>query len=248
VPRLEQVVESNPHDLTVLKLHFGWLTLKMYDKGGRVLRIEVIVHHVKALHGGQRLERLSIVLARLQRMVIDFLNVVYAAHRSTLQADALDTLPLPTPRGAQRLAGVDLQKPRMRAVIEAVLAIAPKPEGFTAPDVAAKVRPLFGAWGAAYDLTKRRGKPLVARVGGDRRYPAPVPGVQILAALLILREKVIKARLGQCVYSQTRPEAQTDACVGCALCESPTRPAPDLRNAAPDGLNASANILGLVAR
>ena len=94
---------------------------------------------MKALRCGQRLETLSIVLAKLQRMVIDFLNVVYAAHRSTLDVDTLDTLPQPTQRGTQRLAGVDLQKPRMRAVAEAVLALAPQPEGFTAPDVAAFV-------------------------------------------------------------------------------------------------------------
>jgi len=214
-PRLERVIDSTTHDLTVLKLHFGRLTLKMYDKGARVLRIEVIVHHVKALRCGQRLEKLSIVLAKLQRMVIDFLNVVYAAHRGTLQADTLDTLPLPTQRGAQRLAGVDLQKPRMRAVAEAVLALAPKPEGFTAPDVAAKVRPLLGAPGvaytprqAAYDLAKLRGKTLVARVPATRRYQAPVPGVQILAALLILREKVIKPVLAGVCTPKPGPKAK----------------------------------------
>lgn len=198
-PRLERVIDGTTHDLTVLKLHFGRLTLKMYDKGARGLRIEVIVHHVKALRCGQRLEKLSIVLAKLQRMVIDFLNVVYAAHRGTLQADTLDTLPQPTQRGAQRLAGVDIQKPRMRAVMEAVLALAPSPTGFTAQDVAAKVRPLLGSQGAAYaprhaayDLAKLRGKTLVDRVRASRRYRAPVPGIQTLAALLILREKVIK--------------------------------------------------------
>ena len=178
----------------------------MYDKGARGLRIEVIVHHVKALRCGQRLEKLSIVLAKLQRMVIDFLNVVYGAHRGTLQAGTLDTLPQPTQRGAQRLAGVDIQKPRMRAVMEAVLALAPSPEGFTAQDVAEKTRPLLGPQGsaytprrAAYDLAKLRGKTLVKRVRASRRYQAPIPGVQTLAALLILREKVIKPVLaGAC--------------------------------------------------
>jgi len=154
---------------------------------------------VKALRCGKRVEKLSIMLARLQRMVIDFLNVVYAAHRGTLAADALDALPQPTQRGAQRLAGVDIQKPRMRAVLEAVLALAPSPEGFTAQALAEKTRPLLGPGAApytprraAYDLTKLRGKALVERVGATRRYQAPVPGVQTLAALLILREKVIK--------------------------------------------------------
>jgi len=198
-PPLERVVERSTRDLTVLKLHFGRLTLKMYDKRARVLRIEIIVHHVKAPRCGQRLEQLSIVLDRLQRMVIDFLGVVYAAHRGSLGADVLDTLPQPTQRGAQRLVGVDIQKPRLRAVMEAVLALAPKPEGFTAQEVAAKVRPLLGAPGAAYtsrtaayDLAKLRGKTLVERVPASHRYRTPVPGIQTLAALLILREKVIK--------------------------------------------------------
>jgi hypothetical protein len=198
-PRLERVLDASLYDLTVLKLHFGHLTLKLYDKGARVLRIEVIVHSVKALRCGKRVEQLSSMLARLQRMVIDFLNVLYAAHRGTLEAEALDALPQPTQRGAQRLAGVDLQKPRMRAVLEAVLVLAPQPEGFTVQDLAAKTRPLLGPGAsaytprrAAYDLAKLRGKALVERVGATRRYQAPLPGVQTLAALLILREKVIK--------------------------------------------------------
>jgi hypothetical protein len=66
--------------VTVFKLHFGRLTLKVYDKGARVLRIEVIAHSVKDLRCGKRLEKFPIVLARLQRIVIDFLNVVHAVH------------------------------------------------------------------------------------------------------------------------------------------------------------------------
>jgi hypothetical protein len=208
-PRLERVVDAATHDLTVLKLHFGHLTLKLYDKGARVLRIEVIVHSVKALRCGKRVEKLSSMLTRLQRMLIDFLNVLYAAHRGTLEADALDALPQPTQRGAQRLAGVDIQKPRMRAVMEAVLALAPQPEGFTAQDLAEKTRPLLGPGAsaytprrAAYDLAKLRGKALVERIGATRRYQAPIPGVQTLAALLILREKVIKPVLAAAAKPQ----------------------------------------------
>src|SRR6266498_5456032 len=36
--RLEKIIDRSVHDLTVFKLHFGKLTLKMYDKGDRVLR------------------------------------------------------------------------------------------------------------------------------------------------------------------------------------------------------------------
>jgi len=42
------VVETPTHDLTVLKVHYGKMTLKIYPKGERVLRIEVILHNAKA--------------------------------------------------------------------------------------------------------------------------------------------------------------------------------------------------------
>src|ERR1700680_1977433 len=35
------------------------LTLKIYDKGGRVLRIEVVVHNVKDLRSGKVLDKLN---------------------------------------------------------------------------------------------------------------------------------------------------------------------------------------------
>jgi hypothetical protein len=196
-PQIARVLDGSVYDLTVFKVHFGRLTLKVYDKGARVLRIEVIVHSVKELRCGKRLEKLPIMLARLQRIVIDFLNVVHAAHLGSLDAGALDALPQPTQRGAQRLAGIDIQKPRMRAVIEAVLHLAPKPDGFTAGELAVRTgellrQPTYTPRHAAYDLHKLRGKGLVERVGTTRRYQPTTPAIGMLVALLILREKVIK--------------------------------------------------------
>jgi hypothetical protein len=54
-PRCEVVVERPEYDLTVFKLHFGKITAKMYSKGERVLRTEVIVHNTKDLHCGRSL-------------------------------------------------------------------------------------------------------------------------------------------------------------------------------------------------
>lgn len=183
----------------MFKVHFGRLTLKIYDKGARVLRIEVIAHSVKDLRCGKRLEKLPIALAKLQRIVIDFLNVVQAAQLSSLDAGALDALSQPTQRGTRRLAGVDVQKPRMRAVVKAMLSLAPQPGGFTAGELAAKTRPRlrpgqppYTSRHAAYDLRKLQGKALIERVGTSRRYQPVLPGVRTLVALLILREKIIK--------------------------------------------------------
>jgi len=196
-PRIERVVDASHYDVTVFKVHFGRLTLKVYDKGARVLRIEVIAHSVKELRCGKRLEKLPIMLATLPRMVIDFLNVMQAAHCGALDPAALDTLPQPTQRGTRRLAGIDLQKPRMRAVVEALLSLAPAPNGFTAGDVAAKIGDrlsptTYTPRHAAYDLRKLRGKELVTRVGTTRRYRLAPPAIRTLVALLILREKIIK--------------------------------------------------------
>jgi len=197
--RCERVVDESAYDLTVFKVHFRRLTLKMYDKGGRVLRIEAMAHNVKDLRCGKGLEKLPILLAKLQRMVIDFLNVLCAAHLSFLDNGVLDTLPQPTQRGTSRLAGVDLQKPRMQVVSEAVLALAPKPGGFTSTELAEKTRALMGDGllsytprQAFYDLNKLRGKDLVERVEKTRRYRCPTVGIRTLAGILILREKVIK--------------------------------------------------------
>jgi len=101
-------------------------------------------------------------------MTIDFLNVVQAAHKSFFPDDALDSLIVPSQRGQRRLAGVDLKNPRMRTVCDAVLALAPKPAGFTITDLTNKIHEMYPDTAekysprqAAYDLMKFRGKQLV---------------------------------------------------------------------------------------
>jgi hypothetical protein len=36
------------HDLTVMKVHWDKRTLKLYDKGERLLRLEMVIHNAKA--------------------------------------------------------------------------------------------------------------------------------------------------------------------------------------------------------
>lgn len=139
------------------------------------------------------------MLKRLQQMVVAFLGVVQAAPLSFVDGKQLDELAAPTVRGQKRVAGVDLQKARMRAVAEAVLAVAATPDGFTAEELAERVRAQKGramprdhSRKAAYDLRKLRGKSLVERIGLTQRYRVKRPGIRILAGLLVLREKVLK--------------------------------------------------------
>ena len=112
----------------------------------------------------------------------------------------LDELPLPARVGATRTGGLDLNKPRMRAVLAAALALAIAPGGFTVADLAARVSAMPGHDGytirnAAYDPRKLRGKHLADKPGRTRRYlispgapassaPCSPSGTQVIAPLL----------------------------------------------------------------
>ena len=60
---VSKAVQAKSYDLTVFKIKWGNLTLKIYDKGGRVLRIEVVVHNAKELRCGKMLDKLPTLLA-----------------------------------------------------------------------------------------------------------------------------------------------------------------------------------------
>jgi hypothetical protein len=114
-------------------------------------------------------------------------------------ATQLDSLALPSLKGPHRLAGVDLQKAPMRHVAEALLTLAAQPKGFSAQELAARVRSQQGpalahyaARKAPYDLRKLRAKALVVKIPKTRRSRVRRPGIRTLAALLVLREKVLK--------------------------------------------------------
>ena len=214
-PREEVVTESPRYDLTVFKVHAGPLTLKMYSKGERVLRIEVIVHNAGALPCGRVLAKFVEIVGRLRTILERFLDVVRCVDVSCLEFDVLEALPTATQVGKTRVGGVDWNKPRMRAVLQAVVALALVPEGITAAAVAAKVRPALGysedayqPRHASYDLKKLRGKRWLERVAGSRRYEATPRGLQTMAALLVLRDKILKPILAGATTEQRDQQAK----------------------------------------
>ena len=118
-----------------------------------MLRIEVIVHNTKELRGGRSREHFPKIVTRLEN------------------------LPRPTVVGATRVGGINYNQARMRKGIEAVVALATAPSGFSASELAAQVRALsdeqgspYGPRQAAYDIKKLRGKEVVQKRGNSRRY------------------------------------------------------------------------------
>jgi hypothetical protein len=197
-PRQAVVIERPRWNLTLFKVHFGLLTLKGYTKGEHVLRFEAIVHNTKALHIGRVLEKFPAIVAKLAAMVDRFTSMLDCIDVGFLPDGILDQLPTPSQVGATRVGGIDLNRPRIRAALTAVLALAIAPDGFTVADLADKVRSLTGqahtdytVRQAAYDLRKLRGKHLVVKPGRTRRYHVPGHAARTIAALLTLREQVI---------------------------------------------------------
>ena len=192
------VIERPRWNLTLFKVHFGRLTLKGYTKGEHVLRFEAIVHNTRALHTGRLLENFPAIVARLAAMVDRFTSMLDCVDVAFLPDGILDQLSTSSQIGATRVGGVDINKPRARAAMAAVLALAVAPDGFTVGDLAGKVRSLTGqneeeftVRQAAYDLRKLRAKQLVVKPGRTRSYRVPGEAARTFAALLALRDEVI---------------------------------------------------------
>jgi hypothetical protein len=195
--RWEITVETPEYGLTIFKIHGGALTIKMYTKGERVLRCEVIVHNARKLKEGNGLARWVRVVTLLNEILDRFLEVVQCADSAALDDGFYESLPKPSAMGAARMAGIDLASERMAAVMGAVVELSTQPMGFTSGDLSVKVRERLGvkeyqSRQAAYDLKKLRGKGLVDKVDKSRKYEAPAAGLRTLVALGLLRDKVLK--------------------------------------------------------
>jgi hypothetical protein len=195
-PRLAAMIETPRWDLTLFKVHFGRLTLKGYTKGEHVLRLEAVVHNTRQLGCGRAIGKFPEIVTRLRGMAERFCTTLDCVHTCFLPDGTLDTLPLPSRIGATRVGGIDLNKPRIRAALTAVLALTAAPGGFTVADLAAKVQAMTSQTGytirqAAYDLRKLRGKDLIVKPGRSRRYQVPPQAARTIAGLLALRDQVI---------------------------------------------------------
>lgn len=169
-------VETPAYDLIIFKVHYCQMTLKIYTKGQRVLRIGVILHHAKAYRWGRSLPCFAEIVLRLQAILERFLNAVGCIEGCLVADETLEQLPQPATVGQTQVGGIDLNQTTMRRVAQAVLALSTAPTGFTASELAGKVRHLsgepqsqYGPRRAAYDLKKFRAKGMIRRIGKSRR-------------------------------------------------------------------------------
>ena len=193
------VVEKPTYDLTVFKIVCRRITLKIYTKGERVLRLEALVHNTKELGCGRELIRFPRIVVRLRQLLERFVQVLSWVDFCFIADETLEQLPQSAWVGQTRVGGIDLNQARMRAVAEAVVTLAALPRGFSASTLATEVQSRgqaeYTPRRATYDLKKFRAKQLVCKIEHTRRYEATRNGVRALTALLVLRDKVIRPLL-----------------------------------------------------
>jgi hypothetical protein len=153
------------------------LTLKIYAKGERILRIEVVVPITEQLRCGRSLEKFPEIVVQAKAILERFMNALSCIDPCLIADRMLEQLPAPSQVGKTKVGGIDLNQARIRWVIEAVIALSPLSDGLTASELADHVRALgkqraseYSARHAAYDLKKLRGKNIVRRIRKTHRY------------------------------------------------------------------------------
>jgi hypothetical protein len=163
-----------------------------------VLRIEAVAHNTRELNCGRVLDKFPEVVPRLKGVLERFADALSCIDQCFIADDMLEQLPAASQVGKTVVGGIDLNKTRMRAVVEAVVALSASPYGFTASDIAARVQqrcPSYGPRHAAHDLKKLRGKDIVGRIPHTRRYQPLTSGLRAITALVVLRNKALKPLL-----------------------------------------------------
>ena len=206
----EVAVERPVYDLTIFKLHFGKLTLKIYTKGERVLRIEAMAHNTRELKCGRSLEKFPHIVSKLKAILERFQQALSCIDQCFIADRTLEQLAAPAQVGKSKVGGIDFNKARIRWVADSILALSATPGGFTASQLAGQVQRVSGqpesAYSprqASYDLRKLRAKEMIGRVGRSRRYEPLPQGLKALTALVVLRDKVIRPLLAAAI--ETRP-------------------------------------------
>lgn len=197
--RPETRIEKPDYNLTIFKIHFGKLTLKLYDKGERILRAEIVVHNAKELKCKRSVGNFPEIIRKLNIIMNSFMDNLHYSHVSLLNDGSFERISGPSQKGKNRLAGIDINKKRNIAAMQSVLALALQPGGYKTSDAVSQMKHRFtksySSRNAAYDLRKLRGKGLIEKMDKTIKYRTTKKGMETIITLLTLTQKAIPAVL-----------------------------------------------------
>lgn len=195
--RIVQVTVEKPvYDLTVFKVYFDALTVKIYSKGERVLRFEATVHNAARLKCKRSVSNFGEIAGKLRDILYRFMDTVHCVDCCYISSTDFKSWYKPTGTGNKRVGGIDLHKPRTEAVMESLIALSIDPAGITTSKLAKSVSERlhdknYGVRQAAYDLKKFRAKKIVCKKATGRTYEISSQNVQSMAAYTVLEERVL---------------------------------------------------------
>lgn len=180
-------------------------------KGERVLRFEAIVHNAGRLKCGRCIARFGQIAVMLREILYRFMSQLHCVDVCCIDANALQSWAVPSVNEGQRTAGIDITNPRIRAVMQSLIALSIDPSGITTPKLAEAVRERTGEQQyqtrhAAYDLRKFRAKAIVAKLAHQRSYGISSEGLRAMTAYLTINDKVLIPLINQaCRPKRGRP-------------------------------------------
>ena len=191
---LEVRVQTPDYNLTVFQIHFGQLSVKLYDKGERTLRAEVVVHNVKKLKCKRSISNFKEIVGKLQTIMNDFMNNLFYLHHALIDQIDLTTLGQREVIGKQQMAGLHLSDQRTVDVMQSLLALSIQPCGYAARDLSQRMQQIgwekYSPRMAAYDIKKLRAKDFITKASARKYRNTPV-GIQNMNALLTLTQQHI---------------------------------------------------------
>jgi hypothetical protein len=102
-PAAVVLVERPAYNVTVFKAHYGKMTLKIYSKGERVLRIEVIVHNTKAYRRGRSLTCFPEIVNQFKGILERFVDALNCINVCFISDQTLERLPEPAQIGRTKV-------------------------------------------------------------------------------------------------------------------------------------------------
>src|ERR1700752_4767615 len=100
-------------------------SMKIYTKGESVLRIEAVAHNTTELNCGRSLDKFPEVVSRLKGILERFADALSCIDQCFIADEMLERLPVASQVGKTIVGGIDLNRARMRQLIEALIALSP---------------------------------------------------------------------------------------------------------------------------
>ncbi|MEA2021432.1 MAG: hypothetical protein U9N08_03035 [Candidatus Caldatribacteriota bacterium] len=212
-PCFEVVLERPVYDMTVFKINYKRLTVKMYSKGERVLRTEVVAHNTKDLQCGKVIEKFPVITEKLKAILEHFLSILHCVDVSFINAATWENWSKPSLVGKSKVSGLNVNQPRIQSVMKAIIAVSVKPKGFTALELAEKIKEQlnntnfhYTSRQASYDLKKFRGKEIVFLPKGSHYYKVTQDGLKAMAAYITLKDEILIPLLDNACKRKTGPK------------------------------------------